>query len=213
MLIMLVKADLLKQAWAEASHLFGDISLAPARSKQPSLSRQASRPPATLRRALDNDSPASCSPSPLGAGDRVVAAATHPAVRDLVGTYSYQSAARAIGGPGSLRHQTGGDVGGVFASIFLAIERIDRKAEIHQLFRRVYCYAFAQLHEKGTSVDPIVQEIQDALPLVQDARQKVYYILRLGAKWTAIVHEFASISRSPPQELTGLLCLLGAASS
>jgi hypothetical protein len=138
-------------------------------------------------------------------------------VRDLVGTYSYQSAARAIGGTGkldpALDHQAGGHPGGVFASIFLAIERIDRRVEIHQLFRRVYCYAFAQLQKKGTSVDPIVREIQHALPLVQDTRQKVYYILRLGAKWTAIVHEFGSITRHPPQELTGLLCLLGASSS
>ena len=98
--------------------------------------------------------------------------------------------------------------------IFVAIEQSERKVRVQQLFRRVCCYGLALLHKKGTSIDPVVWEIQNALPHAQhNIRQKVYHILRIGTKWAAIIEQFASILSCVPQELTGLLCLLGSAST
>lgn len=100
-----------------------------------------------------------------------------------------------------------------FVRIFLAAERSEQKLEIQQCFRKPSCNAFASLHEKGTSVEPIVQEINDALRPRQDIKPKGYEFLRIGTKWLTIVEEFASIIESTPQHATGLLCLLGSPSA
>ncbi|KAI5455730.1 hypothetical protein BGZ63DRAFT_136907 [Mariannaea sp. PMI_226] len=136
-----------------------------------------------------------------------------PTAADLIRTYSSQNALKVFGEGGNRLDIQQGGSSGVFVRIFLVIGRSDQKIEVQQIFRRACCYAFAQLHKKGTSVDPIVQEIENALPLARDTRQKVYNILRIGTKWVTILETFASILDCAPQQLTGLLCVLGSAST
>jgi hypothetical protein len=130
----------------------------------------------------------------------------------LIGTYSCQTAVRIFAQGDGLSTQQGTTTSPISVRIFIAIERSDQKIEIQQLYRRACYYAFAQLHTKGSSVDSIVQEIENELPIVQDARRKVYNILRIGTKWMAIVEEFASIINHTPQQVIGLLYLLGSPS-
>lgn len=135
-----------------------------------------------------------------------------PNAADLVKTYSYKNAVTVFGESG-LDILQGTDCGGVFVKLFLIIERSDPKIELQQLFRRTCCYAFAKLHEKGASVDPMVQEIENTLPLAQRTKERVKGILRAGTKWITIVEQFASIVNRAPQQLTGLLCPLRSASA
>lgn len=96
-------------------------------------------------------------------------------------------------------------------SVYLRLFRAIEKSED---FRRFCAYTFAQLHIKGTSIDPILDEIQHATSATpKDTRDKVYKILQRGERWAEIVVVFASISQRKPEEVVGLLCLLGAPSS
>lgn len=90
---------------------------------------------------------------------------------DLEKTYSYKNAISRQGG-GQLHLQQGSDPAGHFVKIFLALERIDQKIDIHQVLQRICCYVFAQLHKRGSSVDQIVQEVKDALPLTKDTSKR-----------------------------------------
>lgn len=78
--------------------------------------------------------------------------------------------------------QQGGVSNSVFIKIFLAISRSDEKIEFQQIYRRICYYVFAKLHQKHKSIDPIVQEIENALLLVVDTGIKVYHHLRIEAK-------------------------------
>lgn len=105
----------------------------------------------------------------------------------------------------------------VIVDIILAIERSDQIIEIKQRWKRIYCYALATLHLKGTSVDDIVQRAQYAVGNVKPIKAKVYHYLRLGNRWRTIVDLFESICRDPvtqPSEIrfTGILCVLGTGS-
>jgi hypothetical protein len=135
------------------------------------------------------------------------------AVADLVKTYDYQNAVQAVARPVEPHLQRGSGPGGILARVFVVIEQTDENIKVHQLFRRACCYVFAQLHQKGSSTDWIAEQIENDVPHIQDARTKVYNILRVGRKWGAIVEQFASIVNRTPQQLTGLLCLLESASA
>jgi hypothetical protein len=211
------EAGILNRTLLEAPHLFQANPPAPQPIENPGAQERVTRPAPGLApqaRKRQRTLPDSLIPG-RPQGRPLQLTSTPPlssTVTDLVKTYSYQYAERAIGRADALDIQQGSGSSGSFAKVFHAIERTDQKIEIHQLFRRACCYAFAQLHEKGTSVDPIVQEIKNELPQIQDARNKVYNILRIGAKWVAIVEQFGSIVNRTPQQVTGLLCLLRSAS-
>ncbi|KPM35473.1 hypothetical protein AK830_g11102 [Neonectria ditissima] len=114
-------------------------------------------------------------------------------VSKLIDTYSYEYAVKLFKGD-KLDTQQISSEGRPYTRIFLAIERNNQKIEVQQLLRRVYCYTFALLHPKGTSIDPIVQEINNALPHTQQSvREKVYNILRIGERWKEIINDFLSI--------------------
>ncbi|KAL2693528.1 hypothetical protein Neosp_000088 [[Neocosmospora] mangrovei] len=211
---------ILKRTLKEAAHLFQANPLTPPDTERPvararrkrSGSSLTPRVPKQLRKL-----PSSYSTSviTLRARDqsRQVTTSLSSSARDLVKTYSYQNAVKTFRGGKLEVQQKDGDTG-LFVRIFLAIEGTDQKIEVQQLFRRTCCYGFAQLHEKGTSIDQIVHEIEDALPHDRKTiRQKVYNIHRIGAKWVAIIQQFASILQRAPQQLTGLLCLLGSPST
>lgn len=94
------------------------------------------------------------------------------------------------------------------ASLFLAIDGIDEKIEFGQLLCRIYCYVFAELHPKGTSVDPIVRDVHNVVSPTSETKQKVYRFLYIGTKWGEIVNLFASINNVDKYEVLGLLSLL-----
>ena len=133
-------------------------------------------------------------------------------VHDLVKTYSCQIAKTVFeAGTKRLDIQQGS---GVFVRLYLSIEQSVQNIEAHQLVRRTCCYSFALLHQKCTSIDPIIKEIQNALPHGQNSvRDQVYNVLRIGEKWKTIIGDFASILNRDPQHVRGLLCLLGSAST
>ncbi|KAF5619782.1 hypothetical protein F52700_11610 [Fusarium sp. NRRL 52700] len=132
----------------------------------------------------------------------------------LVQSYSPCNAKRLFGEEGysrlDIQERPGSD--SISVKIFLAIKRSDEKGEIQGLYRRICCYVFAKLHQKHKSIDPIVEEIENALQLVIDARVKVYHYLRIGAKWGTVLETFSSILNRTPQQVTGILCLLGSPS-
>ncbi|KAF5974095.1 hypothetical protein FBULB1_7927 [Fusarium bulbicola] len=133
-------------------------------------------------------------------------------VAALIQSYSSCNAEKLFGEEGYNRFniQQGAGSNNVFVKIFLAINRSDEKIEIQQIYRRFCCYVFAKLHQKHKSIDPIVQEIENALPFVADTRIKVYHHLRIGAKWATVLETFSPILvNHAPQQLTGILCLLG----
>lgn len=123
---------------------------------------------------------------------------------------------------GDLRIQGSDNPSDVIVDIVLAIERSDQIIEIKQLWKRIYCYALAKLHPKGTSVDNIVQRVQDTLGNVPNIKTKVYQYLRLGERWGTLIDLFESVCRDaifrdcisqPSQiQLTGIICVLGTGS-
>lgn len=72
-------------------------------------------------------------------------------------------------------------------NVILTIEQSDLVIEIKKLSKRIYFYALAKLHPKGTSVDEIVERVQSALKHVKNIRSKVYNYLRIGSRWRAII--------------------------
>jgi hypothetical protein len=132
-------------------------------------------------------------------------------VAELEKTYRYQNIEGILNDNGGRIHFD------VVVDIILAIERSDQIIENRQVWKRIYCYALAKLHPKGTSVDIIVQQVQHAVGNVQTIKPKVYHYLRLGNRWEAIIDLFESICRdriAQPSEsrLTGILCVLGTGS-
>ncbi len=132
-------------------------------------------------------------------------------VAELEKTYRRQNIEGILNDNGrQLRIQGSAEPFDVVVDIFLAIERSD-------LWKRIYCYALAKLHPKGTSVDNIVQRVQHALGRVPTIKAKVYHYLRLGNRWGEIIDLFESICRdriAQPSEirLTGILFVLGTGS-
>lgn len=110
-----------------------------------------------------------------------------------------------------LRHANQRDI---YVRIFLAIEESDQAIELRQLLKRFYCYALAKLHPKGTSIDPIIERIKDAIPTDNGIEQKIYNVLWTGRKWATIIKLLdsvvaaANISIGVPS-LLGVLCILG----
>ncbi|EGE08383.1 hypothetical protein TEQG_07493 [Trichophyton equinum CBS 127.97] len=99
-------------------------------------------------------------------------------------------------------------------NIILAIEQSEQIIQIKQLSKRIYYYALAKLHPKGTSVDAIVEQVQSVLKHDKNIRSKVYNYLRIGSRWSAIIEWFAfivykSVSQKSTAELTGIFCVLG----
>lgn len=127
-------------------------------------------------------------------------------MKKLVQTYSSRSNPEVTAREVTIRQA--GDTKSVFVKLFLAYEGGGQRAESQQAVQRLCCYAFAQLRPKGSSYDDIVQDIEDALPSVQGARNKVYHIGRIGTKWIAIVKKFASIVKCNASDVTGLLRVL-----
>jgi hypothetical protein len=137
-------------------------------------------------------------------------------VAELEKTYRYQNIEGILNDNGG-RIQGRAEHFDVVVDIILAIERSDQIIENRQVWKRIYCYALAKLHPKGTSVDIIVQRVQHAVGNVQTIKPKVYHYLRLGNRWEAIIDLFGSICRdriAKPSEtrLAGILCVLGTGS-
>ena len=133
-------------------------------------------------------------------------------VAELEKTYRYQNIDVILS-------DNGGGIQGraepfdIVVDIFLAIERSDQIIEIRQVWKRIYCYALAKLHPKGTSVDIIVQRVQHAVGNAPAIKSRVYHYLRLGNRWKAIIDSFESLCKAIAQpskiRLTGILCMLG----
>ncbi|EGE00904.1 hypothetical protein TESG_08186 [Trichophyton tonsurans CBS 112818] len=99
-------------------------------------------------------------------------------------------------------------------NIILAIEQSEQIIQIKQLSKRIYYYALAKLHPKGTPVDAIAEQVQSVLKHDKNIRSKVYNYLRIGSRWSAIIEWFAfivykSVSQKSTAELTGIFCVLG----
>ncbi len=139
-------------------------------------------------------------------------------VADLEKTYPYRNLEDILrDNGGHLRIEESAGHFDVVVNIILAIEQSDQIIEIRQLSKRIYCYALAKLHPKGTSIDEIMQRAQYALGNVQNIKSKVYHYLRLGNRWGTIVNLFESIVRDlitqqSEIQLTGILCVLGTGS-
>jgi hypothetical protein len=203
-----VKVGILKRSCIEAPFLFQEASAsAPHRTRakrkrvESELSPKQPRKLSTSLRRSPNSAQLQLSQS---------AASFSPSAAQLVSTYSYTEAAKAFGNEIGFEIQPADSN---FARLFLAIERTDKTAKIQQLFRRTCCYAFAKLHAKGTSVDPIILEIKNALPLIEVSRTKIHNILRTGTKWIEIIEQLATIATFRLHQVTGLLCLLDSSSS
>jgi hypothetical protein len=93
----------------------------------------------------------------------------------------------------------------IYVRIFRAVEQVDD-------FRRICAYALAKAHQKGTTVTPIVEGINETTLAGNCAQNKVYNYLSIGNRWVAIVDLFASIVKLQPEEVTGLMALLKSAS-
>ena len=203
------KAEVLNRTWKEAPYL---IQVSPPLEPEPAFHTPAKRPtsgtsrarkrprtpyssfPNILTRHLPQDQQSEIFPHPTQSFATVTASS-------LQTTYSDQNAAGILRvNPFEIQQL------GIYTKIYLAIQRSDR-------FQRICYYAFAKLHEKNKSIDPIVKEIQYVLHLPPEyTKQRVYHFLHLGNKWAAIIEQFASIVEGFPQQLTGLLSLLGSAS-
>ncbi|KAK1485588.1 hypothetical protein CCUS01_03728 [Colletotrichum cuscutae] len=51
----------------------------------------------------------------------------------------------------------------IYIHIFLAIKQSDQAIELRELSKRFHYYALTQLHPKGTSIEPIIKRIKDAI--------------------------------------------------
>lgn len=204
------KAEILKRTWSEAPHLFHATPPTPpdivnpvvqARGKR-SASGSAPRARKHPRRLSRSSSNNVILERPRDQPSEGFLGQSPSAATRLEKTYSNQDVVISLEADNQLNIRQGD---GVYLRVFRAIQRADQ-------FQRICSYVFAKLHKKGTSVDPIVEEIQDALP-AEDTREKVYHFIHIGNKWAGIVEQFASIVNTPSKQLTGLLCLLGSASA
>lgn len=138
-----------------------------------------------------------------------------PKADELERSYPCQALQRTFSAAGSEVYPLrSADQRDIYVRIFLAIEQSDQAIELRELSKRFHCYAVAQLHPKGTSIEPIVKRIKDAISDYDGVRQKVYNILWTGRKWATIVGLLdsiivaADISIGVPS-LLGILCVLG----
>ncbi|EGE01159.1 hypothetical protein TEQG_00211 [Trichophyton equinum CBS 127.97] len=201
-----------------------DTAPAPKRSSSLTFAPTASR---KRSRRLSDSSPSRCDESRMEHHPENVQIATaelpsadqdtalepdHAAIIALENTYPHQELEDIL----TTNHRRIGEVPADLAAIvdiIYAIEQSDQAIEIKKLSKRIYYYALAKLHPKGTSVDDIVERTQCALKHVKNIRSKVYHYLRIGSRWIAIIHWFAFIvggtSRQLSEDqLTGILCVL-----
>jgi hypothetical protein len=186
--LIYMETQILKRALAEAPDLFQADLRHPSKKK---------------RTASDAASPSSAELTYISLPDSPDRPIVSSSVARLVQTYFCPNTVTALDESGCDIQQANGDRS---VELFLAIERVDRNIEIQQLYRRICCYEFAQLHPKGTAVEPIVHKIENGWAHARDTKQKVYNILRAGYKWIAIVEQLASVVNRPSQDITGLLC-------
>ncbi|KAM4055495.1 hypothetical protein HRG_015021 [Hirsutella rhossiliensis] len=193
------EAGILQQALTEAPHLFhiplprdlddaivrqGKKRLAaPTASRVRKQPRKHKQAPSPSPSSSPSSSPAANGPLPDPSREQLLVKARNnspprlsPAAADLVKTYSPHSATSVFGNGHELDI---GQVGGCSTG-------------------------GAVLYHKGQSVDPIVREIENALPFVNGTRHKVYHILRIGSRWAAILHHFGPVVNRAPAQLTGL---------
>ncbi|KAL2172252.1 hypothetical protein VTG60DRAFT_6630 [Thermothelomyces hinnuleus] len=145
---------ILRRAWSEAPHLFDanpptrpDIQNPVVRVRGKRSAPGSGHPERNHPRTLpDSPIPDRLQDQPSQA---ISASPLSPTAVNLVGTYSYENAVRVLGSGDGFDRQLGDGSCGVFARVFLAIERSDHKVEIQQLFRRACCYTFAQLHNSS----------------------------------------------------------------
>ncbi|KAJ0163185.1 hypothetical protein CTA2_3380 [Colletotrichum tanaceti] len=210
------EAEFLQKAYSKAAHLF-----------------TASRPTRRIHKRASNPSRGSVQLVP-DAAQGLVRRGTdgQPAqqawsqtneVNELESSYPCQSLEQALDARGgrqlSAPESAAGGQNHIYVRIFLAVERSDQAIELRQLSRRFHCYSLAQLHPKGTSVDPIVKRIKDVVTHDDGIKKKVYNILWVGRQWAAIVElldsiaKAANISVNAAPSLLGVLCVLGKGST
>jgi hypothetical protein len=204
------KVGILKRWCADAPFLFQASASAPHRTRvkrkrvesepSPRPTKQPRKLPISLPRRPDSTQ------LQLSQGTGSLS----PTAAQLIRTYSYNKAVKAFGNEIEFEIQSANSSS---AKLFLTIEQNDTKVKIQQLFRRTCCYAFAKLHAKGCSVDPIVKEIQNALPHIEVTKAKISNILRVGTKWIEIIKQLENVTTFRSHQATGLLCLLETASS
>ena len=88
-----------------------------------------------------------------------------------------------------------------FVRLFIAIEKID-------ISKRACCYAFANLHRKGSTIKPILEAINNAIQPAAATSDKVYEILKTGRRWAAILEAFESLLGNQRAASKSLLYLL-----
>ncbi|KAF1346336.1 hypothetical protein EJ07DRAFT_160543 [Lizonia empirigonia] len=204
------EVKILKRSCADAPFLFQASASAPhhTRAKRKRVESEPSPRPPKQPRKLSISLPRSPDSTQLQLSQST--GSLSPTAAQLISTYSYNEAVKAFGNRIEFEIQPADSI---FARLFLAIERTDKEVKIRQLYRRTCCYVFAKLHTKGTSVDPIILEIKNALPLIEVSRTKIHNILRAGTKWIEILEQLATIATFRLHQATGLLCLLESASS
>ncbi|KAL4960558.1 LipA and NB-ARC domain protein [Aspergillus stella-maris] len=87
--------------------------------------------------------------------------------------------------------------------VFLSITRTNLVDT--QKLKRLVCYALADLHPKGTSINHITLQLQGALGCIESPAQDIYQALRIGRRWKDIVSWVSEKSGCP---LTGILHVL-----
>lgn len=74
-------------------------------------------------------------------------------------------------------------------------------------FKRIACYGLAKYHEKNTSTEHIVREIQHGIPgLDKDSVQnKLKRYLQIGRSWKSIIQLLADMFGTSAEDYLGLL--------
>ncbi|KAF4436591.1 TPR repeat:NB-ARC [Fusarium austroafricanum] len=103
----------------------------------------------------------------------------------------------------------------VYVRIFLAVEQSDQVIVLNQLIKRLYCFALALIHPKGSPIELIVERIQHSVRNVQNINQKVYNMLWVGRQWDKITKTLGAIATNDEvsNPVIGVLRLLGSGST
>ena len=72
-------------------------------------------------------------------------------------------------------------------------------------WKRLVCYALAELHMKNTTTKPFIHQANTLLGSSKSLKNKTYNARRIGNRWKAIV---SWVSRESDQPLTGILLVL-----
>jgi hypothetical protein len=205
----IIKAKILKRSYTDTPFLFqASTSAHHTRAKRKRVESEPSPRSPKQPRKLSISLPQSPDSTQLQLSQSTESLS--PTTAQLISTYSYNEAVKAFTNKTEFEIQPAGSI---FTRLFLTIKRTDKKVKIQQLFRRTCCYAFAKLHAKGTSIEPIILEIKNALPLIEVSRTKIHNILRAGTKWIKILEQLTTIATFRLHQATSLLCLLDSASS